>query len=137
MFSLKNKTTNVCLNVANVYVINCFFCLRKRSLIFLFKMSIEICFALFAFLISSKLLWIFVKTFINLCFFFRFDDFCFKHFFIFFKVFTIKFNFWLFVINLLFFCFKFLTRFTYFLCFLTIFSIVSIKLCEFATMIFF
>ena len=54
MFLLKNKITNVCLNVANVCVINCFFYLRKKSLIFVFKISIEICFALYVFLNSSK-----------------------------------------------------------------------------------
>ena len=58
-------------------------------------------------------------------------------FLFFFRVFTTKFNSWFFAVNLLFFYFKFLTRFTYFLCFLTIFSIVSMKSWKFATMIFF
>ena len=70
-------------------------------------------------------------------FFFDLTIFALNTFLFFFKVFTIKFNFWFFAINLLFSCFKFLTRFTYFLCFLTIFSIVLMKLWKSATMIFF
>ena len=70
-------------------------------------------------------------------FFFDLTIFVSNIFLFFFKMFTIKFDFWFFAVNLLFFCFKFLIRFTYFLCFLTIFLIVSMKLCKFVTIIFF